>query len=415
MKRVVFVAVATATASVAHAGGLERPNQISARGVGMGGAFTAIADDGSAWYFNPAGAAYADDTLMIGGEFVYAPRTFTPVDASGTRGTPQSATAASPVPSLGLVIHPTVDGVPSRLALGAGVWNSFGGAISFAKMADPNIPAINSSTDLVIELAAGAAYQVDDVFAVGAAVRMGLGDFAVNATSHPIPEADLSSIGVGIGATIGMMLRPTHATSIGLTWRSGMNISTQGSGTADFTLDTPTTVNVQQVQHWPQQVALGAAVWAGPKVRLSAQLDWTQWSKFDQLLIEFPDQPGNNQTFDLSWHDNYAVRGGVELETGFGALRAGAYYDTNAVPDRTIEREYLDSNKIGIAAGGTGVFGGGWRLDGAVDFTLPGTRTVRDNSADYQFPGGTWQFANVSPGDYHGYVVTIELAVAKRL
>jgi long-subunit fatty acid transport protein len=209
------------------------------------------------------------------------------------------------------------------------------------------------------------------------------------------------------------MLRPTKALSIGLTWRSGMNISTQGSGTADFQANTPTTVNVQQVQHWPMQAALGAAVKAGA-VRLAAQLDWTQWSKFDQLLIEFPDQPLNNQVFDLSWHDNFAVRGGVEVATGFGAVRAGAYYDTNAVPDRTIEREYLDSNKIGVAAGGTGVFGA-WRIDGAVDFTLPGTRTVKDNSADYQFPGGTWQFANVSPGDYHGYVVTVELALARRL
>jgi long-chain fatty acid transport protein len=397
----------------AHAGGLERPNQISARGVGLGGAFTGIADDGSAWYFNPAGAAFADDTLMIGGEFVYAPRSFTPVDASGTRGATQSATAASPVPSLGLVIHPSSDGVPSRLALGAGVWNSFGGAISFPKMADANVPAINASTDLVIEVAAGAAYEVDDVFSVGAAVRMGIGAFSVDATSHPIPQANLSSMGVGIGATAGIMLRPIKPLSVGLTWRSGMNISTQGSGTADFTLNTPSTVNVQQVQHWPQQIALGAALKAGA-VRLAAQLDWTQWSRFDQLLIEFPDQPLNDQTFDLSWHDNYAVRGGVEVETGFGAVRAGAYYDTSAVPDRTIERQYLDSNKIGVAAGGSGAFGG-WRVDGAIDFTLPGTRTVRDNRGDYTFPGGTWSFANTAPGDYHGYVVTVELALAHRL
>src|SRR5262249_15338621 len=112
--------------------------------------------------------------------------------------------------------------------------------------------------------------------------------------------------------------------------------------------------------------------------------------------------------------DNFAVRGGIELETGFGAVRAGAYYDTNAVPDRTIEREYLDSNKIGVAAGGTGVIGAR-RLDRAVDFTLPGTRTVKDNTADFQFPGGTWNSANVSPGDYYGYVVTVELALARRL
>ena len=81
---------------------------------------------------------------------------------------------------------------------------------------------------------------------------------------------------------------------------------------------------------------------------------------------------------------------------------------------RTIEREYLDSNKIGVSAGGSGIFGA-WRIDGAVDFTLPGTRKVPDNTADYTFGTSKWGFANVAPGDYYGYVVTVELAVVRRL
>lgn len=400
--------------ATAHAGGLERPNQISARGVGLGGAFAGIADDGSAWYFNPAGAAFADDTVMIGGELVYAPRTYTPVDATGTRGADQTANAFSPVPSVGIVLHPRADGVPSRLAFGAGIWNSFGGAITFPNMTDPTTPAINSTTDLVIELGAGVAYEVDDTFSIGGAVRMGLGMFGVNANYRPAPTADLSSVGIGVGATLGVMVRPTPKLQLGLTWRSGMNVSTQGSGTVSFVVNTPTTVNVQQVQHWPQQAALGAAVWAAPKLRLAAELDWTQWSRFDQLVIEFPDQPNNNQTFDLSWHDSVAIRGGLEVVLPSGAIRAGAYYDTNAVPNRTIERQYLDSNKIGVAGGGSAMFGD-WRLDGAVDFTLPGTRTVRDNSGEYMLPSGTWSFANVAPGDYKGFVVTLELALSRRL
>lgn len=413
MKR--FAILSLLIAGAAHAGGIARPNQISARGVGLGGAFAGIADDGSAWYFNPAGAAWADDIVMIGGEFVYAPRSYTPVDASGTQGEKQSATAASPVPSLGIVIHPSSDGVPSRLAFGAGIWNSFGGAISFPKMSNVDAPAINSSNDLLIELGAGAAYEIDDAFAIGGAVRMGLGMFAVNADNRPIKSADLSSVGVGVGATLGVMVRPTPKLQLGLTWRSGMNVSTQGNGTAEFQAGAPTTVNVQHVQHWPQQAALGASVWAAPKLRLAAELDWTQWSSFDQLLIEFPDQPLNNQTFDLSWHDNVSARGGIEVVLPSGAVRAGAYYDTNAVPSRTIERQYLDSDKIGVSGGGTAIFGD-WRIDGAVDFTLPGTRTVKDNSAEYNVPGtGTWSIANFAPGDYYGYVVTLELAVARRL
>jgi long-chain fatty acid transport protein len=398
-------------AGPARAGGLARPNLISARGVGIGGAFTGIADDPTAWYFNPAGAAWADDAVSLGGELIVAPRSYTPIDASGAKGPEQKANAAAPVPALGLVFHPRNDGVPSRLAFGAGIWNTFGGALSYDKMADPNVPAVNSSTDLVIELAAGVAYEVDDVFAIGGAVRMGLGVFAVNANAHPV-DSDLSAVGVGVGATLGVMVRPSKRVQIGLTWRSGMDVTTQGSGTA--TLSRPMeSVNVEHQQHWPQQGSFGVSLWPTRSLRVAGQLDWTQWSRYEDLVISFPDAPANTQTFDLDWKSTWTARGGLEYVLGTGAVRAGAYYDTNAVPDRTIERPYLDDNKIGVSAGGSARFGE-WRVDAALDYTLPGTRTVRDNKAEYA--GTNWtQLVNIAPGEHTGYVVTFELAVARLL
>lgn len=399
----------------AYAGGLERPNQISARGVGMGGAFAGVADDPTAWYFNPAGATWSDDAVSIGGEFVYAPRTYTPIDSTGARGADQNATAAAPVPSLGVVLHPRTDGVPSRLAFGAGFWNNYGGQIKFPSInsATP-VSAINSSTDLVLELAAGVSYEVDDVLAIGGDVRMGLGLFSVNSTIHPA-TADLSTLGIGVGANLGVMLRPTPKLQLGLTWRSPMTIDTQGSGTAS--IQSPMqAVDAKHTQHWPQQVAFGASVWAAPKLRVAAELDWTQWSAFRDITIEVttPDGGTTPQTIDTSWHDNYSARGGFEYLLSGGAVRAGAYYDTNAIPNRTIERQYLDSNKIGLSAGGSALFGA-WRLDGALDFTLPGTRTVRDNTGDYMFGSNSWPITNIAPGDYKGYVVTFELALVRRL
>ncbi len=409
MKRALAGVLATAAlASTARAGGLARPSSISAHGVGLGGAFVAIADDPTAWYVNPAGAAWADDGFSIGGEMIYAPRSYVPIDAAGTRGEAQKATAAAPLPSLGVIVHPKVDGAPSRLALGAGVFIPFGGQLHYAKMANTDVRAVNSTTDLVVEVGAGVAYEVDETFAIGGTVRLGVGVFAVDANALPL-DADLSGTGVGVSASLGALFRPTPRITVGASWRAGMDVATSGSGT----VGTMGTLNMKHVQKWPQLASLGVAVGAATRLRVSAQLDWTQWSRFDRLAIEFPDNPSLVQLLDFDWKDNWTARGGVEYTLAKGAVRAGAYYDTAAVPDRTIERQYLDDDKIGAAVGGSLQLGA-WRFDGALDFTLPGTRLVPDNRADFSAASWSTQ-ANLAPGEHGGSVLTLELAAFRRI
>ena len=95
------VAASLATASSAIAGGLERPNGISARAVGQGGAFCAIADDATAWHWNPGAAALTAPSVMVGAEVVIAPRSYVPIDAAGVRGPAQEPeTPIVPLPSL---------------------------------------------------------------------------------------------------------------------------------------------------------------------------------------------------------------------------------------------------------------------------------------------------------------------------
>src|SRR3954468_21516568 len=86
-------------AGTAHAGGLGRPNNISARGVGMGGAWTAFADDATAVWFNPAALSDIDPQVNVGAEVVVGPRSYTPVADDGTRGPAQKATVVAPLPS----------------------------------------------------------------------------------------------------------------------------------------------------------------------------------------------------------------------------------------------------------------------------------------------------------------------------
>lgn len=401
--RVTAALLATlAAAAPAAAGGIERPTGIGARAVGQGGAFVAVADDATAWHWNPAAAAFAPPHLLLGGELVIAPRSYTPIDADGNRGPTQSPdTPVVPVPAIGVTARLSRD-----LTAGAGLWNTFGGQLTYAPT---GMPAIDATQDLVVELAAGLAYRVHDRLAIGATARIGIGVFSVETTDKPI-TADISGSGVGIGLGLGLAWRPHPRVSVGAAWRSPLDVETTGEGALDA--GGGLLLDMTHTQHWPQSAEVGVAFAATPAVRIAAQLDWTAWSSFERLDVRFPAQPAVDQSYALDWSDSFTGRVGVEWRaTPTATVRAGAYLDGNAVPDRTIERQYLDDTKVGGAIGG-GLVLGAWRVDAALDVLAGPPRTVPDNRGDVGMFTG---LANVAPGEHSGRVITVELAVARRL
>ncbi len=118
MKRVLLLLLVSGTA---YAGGTLRPDgAITARGIGMGGAWSAWTDDPTAIWFNPGALDTVDSQVMFGGEFVLGPRKFTPRLADGTDGTPETTLIFAPVPTFGIVGRFNEDEQPSRLTLGLG-------------------------------------------------------------------------------------------------------------------------------------------------------------------------------------------------------------------------------------------------------------------------------------------------------
>ena len=144
-------------------------------------------------------------------------------------------------------------------------------------------------------------------------------------------------------------------------------------------------------------------MWVGRRRRLfklAAQVDWTRWSNQDELTVEFPASALPTQVYPEYWHDNWTVRGGGEFAVSSSvAVRAGAYYDTAAVPDRTIERQYLDIDKIGLSAGASLQVRPAGGSTPRSTVLIPGTRTVADNATDVM---GFTPLVNKAPGDYTG-------------
>ena len=416
---------AIACPPLAHAGGLARPTPVSARGVGMGGAFSAIADDPTALHFNPAGIARLRKShIMIGGEFVVAPRTYKPItddctaDPSRAECREQSPTApVRPLPSLGFTTRLSDNGIPSRLSFGVGLWNTFGGQLEYNEcdtcgttaMPDNQIPkTVQETRNAVIEVVPGIAYEVNDVLALGMAVRLGIGLFNLKAHKRPIDNSEFHTTGVGAGATFGIMITPNDKLSLGAYYRTPLTVETSGSGTNETLGD----IDVNFTQRWPQEWGLGVAFKPTPKLVLAGQFDWHGWSVVEQIS---PVIVGQASLTDLSrtytdWNDSYTLRAGLQYDINSKITgRAGFVYDTRAVTKRSMERQFLDSDKMLASVGASYQFLASWRVDLAFETTLPADPLViEDNSAEV----GTWtRLKNVSPGEHSGSLHTFEIAL----
>lgn len=401
MSRHLLAAALVLAPLTAHAGGLARPNAGSARSVGQGGAFGAVADDPYCLHANPAGCASAALDILAGLELIYAPRSYRPADGSPS----QDANVFAPAPLVGVLFKPGGEG--SSVTLGVGAWNTFGGQAHWPEGA-PNMPAINASTELVFELVPGIAYALDERFSIGATLRLGVGLFAVDATQKP-QDTELSAVGLGVGAGLGVMYRPSDRVSIGATWRSHMDVRTTGSADIIFS-GAPRNFDAEHVQHWPQQASLAAAFGATEALRLAVQVDWTQWSRFEALDITFPSEPGANQHFELDWSDSITARLGAQYTVSEDlAFRGGFTFDQNAVPDRTIERQYLDADKYGVSLGTSVRFSDRVALDAAVDVVGGPVRVVPQTGDD--IPPEWGYERNIAPGEHEGQVFTLGTAV----
>ncbi|MCU1282292.1 MAG: rane protein involved in aromatic hydrocarbon degradation [bacterium] len=389
MKRVAYCATALLTLGLticnAHGAGLERPNVVGARAIGIGGGYTAIADDPTAVWHNPAGTAiYGDNVAYVGGELVILNRTYTP-DAQSPLGqgpngitkTISENTAPTFIPIIGATTRFGFGkAAPTRFAFSLLAYDAYGGSISYnaadlskidLSTGKPKVQGISSTQITDFEVTPTLAYQVNDVLAVGAGLRIGINNFSVNDTESAF-AANLTGSGVGIGGIFGLMVRPHRLVQIGAVYRTPLSASISGSGplsvgglsqgNKDFGLNIT----------WPQSAGLGVTVYPHRRILVTAQADWTAWSSIQKLALDIG---GLVQAKEMRYMDSYAIHAGVQgVITRFLVARIGGSIDSNAIPDRTVRRENQDDLK-GTVAAGLGVHFWKIFLDGAFELVVP--------------------------------------------
>ncbi len=381
--------------SIAPANGLNL-NSLGSRAQAMGGAFVGVADDFSAVFWNPAGAAgfrqatygfFATDLrpttsydLSIKPDIFYIPEDPPPTVEARTR-------KANYLGFLGACYRPIGRNVVVGLGFGtpSGMGTKWNGA-DFAGLAGGTAYDWSSKVE-GFSFSPLVAVKLGDRISVGATVNVQYGNFGLKT---PAGSADLGDgtvdlgqyeenmHGWGIGATFGVLARPLERLSVGLTVRTPSTMTYKGSALMSYLslYGLPDTSRLERKMTWPLWIAGGVAFRPVPRLLVSADVQWTQWSKLGRVATDYRDPvwaalmaaSGNDvRTFD--WADRAQLRIGAEFQVNATtALRAGCYHDPapGAASTLNVLLPNFTYNTLCIGIGKT--LDGGLQLDFGLEY-----------------------------------------------
>lgn len=417
---VVLAAALMSGSRAAGAAGFALYDQ-SARGVGMGGAFTAQASDPSALFYNAAGIAFQRERQLSLGTSLFTLSTdFTGADPFPGAGREEHLDIAVPVP-FGYYVHPAND----RVVLGLGVFAPFGLKTEWndADFSGRFISRLARLDAIAVNPTVG--YRVSDRLAIGGGVDVRITSVRLERDvpfAHPFTGEILdvatarleSDTAVDAGFNVGLLLRPTSALSLGAAYRHRVTAEFTGEGsfvqrpTGDATIDAVVrsvlpaqAVPLRTDIAFPGIVSVGAAYRRGG-VTVEADVNWYQWSTFERLTLDFEGRDDLDQTIRQEYENSLQYRFGVERVLGPAwAVRAGYYYDASPAPAASVSPILPDPDRHGLALGSSWTRGR-VRLDGVIGYVVGRDRSTEGVNRDGF--DGTYRSTGLTLSAFLGYV-----------
>jgi long-chain fatty acid transport protein len=205
------------------------------------------------------------------------------------------------------------------------------------------------------------AYKIGSGLTIGAGLQVmkAEGTFkfaAVGPTGTFLPgSAGFEGSSFAVGATAGIQYTPVAGTSIGLGYRSRMTEKLEGNyfspGLAALGGTTRATVDVKL----PDIVTLSFKQNVGQSARLMGTVEWTNWSRFDELRISPLDARVPQLAIPAKWVDGWFYSLGGEYDVNKAlTVRTGFAYEKSPVDDPTKRLSGIpDANRIWASLGGS--------------------------------------------------------------
>lgn len=206
----------------------------------------------------------------------------------------------------------------------------------------------------VVNLNPTLGYKLSNTLAIGVGLQVQKteGEFKFATGSPGGPATYFDGDGFGVGATAGILWTPSEATSVGLGWRSAMDIELNGvfatnpglvPGPAGAALNAGLKSSVDL--KLPDIVTLSIKQAITPSIRAFGTVQWENWSRFKNLTV-VAETPGATvldpttaagQTIaviDASWKDGWFFSLGGEYDVSSAlTMRTGFGYEIAPTPD----------------------------------------------------------------------------------
>jgi long-chain fatty acid transport protein len=332
------------------------------RAISMGGAFSGVADDPSAIFFNPAGIVFQKQNfnLSIDGFYVWPTHEYTL-----PTGKKAQSKYNSPLPQIFMTYR-----MSDKVTLGFGVFVPYaGGGVDWKK---EELGTPFKSTLGIYSLTPSLAYQVSEKLSLGFVLNFYRGVLSVDTEMGSFGPMSEEENGSALSAGFGLMYKPTEKIGLGFSLRGPATLKISGTtsinfGTMKLDLDSDTTFNL------PWDLEVGFSYRFTESFLFSTSAEYTMWSTLDKVKKTIKDVPlsGDMNVDEVMDFENILIlRAGFEYLLPQGVfLRAGVGLDQSATPDSALNINNIDVDKVTLL-GGIGYKAGKMQIDAAYAYAL---------------------------------------------
>lgn len=373
-----------------------------AKSTALAGAFIATADDPSAVFYNPAGLTSVDGLqLILGTTVINTTFAFSgPNEIDSKQYT--KAEEVRFFPSHLYLSYKYND----RIAMGFGFFSPFGLASTWGSDADPWVGRqLSTHTELTTFFYNPViAIKAFDNLSLAAGFSLVQGNVLMEKSVLFTPrnvfgESALEADATGFGFNLGLQYKPFKRMTVGINYRSAVDLDFDGTATFKFP-DTLSNVVTQEIGALfptstggsssltlPYQFAVGLAYRFVEN--LSVEINYLKigWSSYDKLMVTFDDPvAGQTQTETVkNYEDSYSLRFGLQYQVDEAlALRVGYSWDEYTVPAEYLEPSLPEGNRHNYSIG-LGYKIAGFNIDGFYHVLLQDDRssTLEGFSGEY--------------------------------